>query len=177
MRDFEKMKADNIEVNIMVNLSLWNALKSRLAGIANVMEKGRQQETGKPLKLDGIRINKNTGKPEICVFMEFSTTKPYRIIDEKWVDYEINLLTHTFGMCPGGGEIYPLIRFRQKAIEEAKKIKEGEMAEKARTKEDTHGGVNYNHGHDTKVLDEAQNSIDARVKEAEEAGLDPALLF
>ena len=36
------MKADNIVIGIKI--SLWGALKLRLAGIANVMEKGRQQE-------------------------------------------------------------------------------------------------------------------------------------
>ena len=46
-----------------------------------------------------------------------------------------------------------------------------------KTKEDTGGGANYNQRHDTRVLDETQNAINARIKEAEDAGLDPAMLF
>jgi hypothetical protein len=165
------MKADNIVIGIKI--SLWGALKLRLAGIANVLEKGLQEGAEKPLDVGTIRINKYTGKPEMCVSIERLGTKPDEINDE-WVDYTADLLYHTMGICPKCGEIYSLIKFRQKMIEEAKKIKE---EEKTKTKEDTGEGANYTHRHDTRVLDEAQNAINARIKEAEDAGLDPAMLF
>jgi hypothetical protein len=165
------MKADNIEVSIMVKLSLWSALKLRLAGIANVMEKDRQQEAEKPFDVGDIRINEYNGKPEICLSMEITKIGP---IDVEWVDYTAYLLCHTMGVCPRCGEIYSLTKFKQKAGEEAKKIM-GE--EKAKTKEDTQGGNNYNQRHDTRVIDEAQNAINARIKEAEDAGWDPAMMF
>ena len=156
------MKVDNIEVSIMVKLSLWNALKLRLAGIANVMEKDRQQEAEKPRKLDNIRINKDTRKPEIRTMITWSTTKPGEIKDETWEDYEINLLAYTLGVCPLCGEIYNLIKFKQKAEEEAKKVKE----------------ENPNHVYDNRPNEGGtQDWVDERCKEAEDAGFDPALLF
>lgn len=163
------MKADNIVIGIKI--SLWGALKLRLAGIANVLEKGLQEEEEKPLDVGTIRIDEYNGKPEICVSMEITKSGPVNV---EWVDYTAYLLYHTMGVCPRCGEIYSLTKFKQKAGERAKKIKE---EEKAKTKEDTSGGDNYNQRHDTRVLDEAQNAINARIKEAEDAGLDPAMLF
>ena len=167
------MKADNLEVNVMVKLSLWNALKLRLAGIANVMEKDRQQEAEKLPDIGDIRINKHTKRLEICIFVERSTKKPYRIIDEEWADCDAHLLDYTLGVCPQCGGLYSLIRFKQKAEEEAKKVKE---------EDHNHGHSNkvgsHNHGHSNKVgRGDASTWVDVRCKEAEEAGIDPALLF
>ena len=150
------MKVDNIVIGLKI--SLWSALKLRLAGIVNVLEKDRQQEAEKPLDVGIIRINEYNGKPEICVSMEITKSGP---INVEWIDYTADLLYHTMGVCPRCGEIYSLTKFKQKAGEEAKRIME---EEKAKTKEDTQGGTNYNQRHDTRVLDEVQRSIDAIAK-------------
>ena len=120
------MKTDNIVIG--TKISLWGALKLRLAGIANVLEKGLQEEAEEPLDVGTIRINEYNGEPEMCVSMEITKSGP---IDVEWVDYTADLLYHTMGMCPRCGEIYSLTKFRQKAREEAKKIAEEEKAENA----------------------------------------------
>lgn len=169
-------------MKITAKLSLWSALKLRIAGIHNYIEKERQQETEKLPDVNDIRINKYTGKPEVCVLIERSSTKPFEIIDERWEDYDTNLLSHTLGMCPGGGEIYPLIRFKQKAAEEAKKIKEeahnhdhNDMLGKEDAEPDHVHRISKD-GVPVHIVDR-RDWVDRRIEEAEEAGLDPALLF
>lgn len=61
-------------------------------------------------KLGDIRINKKTGKPEVCNCINFS--QDGTIITSIWQDYKTELLCTTPGMCPNCQELHTLDDFR-----------------------------------------------------------------
>ena len=66
--------------------------------------------TKKEIELGDIRINKKTGKPEVCESITFS--QDGTIIRAIWQDYKIELLGTTHGMCPNCQILHTLDYFR-----------------------------------------------------------------
>ena len=69
-------------------------------------------ETNKKEKRDvgDIRINSQTGKPEMCTEVIYQKG---RSIESTWEAYDLYLLHTTLGMCPKCHTIYPLERFKE----------------------------------------------------------------
>lgn len=116
-------KVKDIEMGVVVKLSLWSAIKLRIAGVNNYIEKERGEEAKKVVDVNDVRINSRTGRPEVCIAVERVGVNP-KEPNTVWVDYEEDLWKYTLGACPNCGDIYRLRDFRAKAIEKIKEIKE-----------------------------------------------------
>lgn len=136
-----KIKCDTITINIEGHLSLWSAIKLRIAGLSNPYEKAEggedkgdettteediilipknmfeqdKEEEEEENTLNNIRKNKETGELEINrVYIT-----PKELIDDKndtethWEKYEKAFLRHRLGRCPNCNVLYTLLKFQE----------------------------------------------------------------
>lgn len=130
-------------ISIKVRISLWDALKLRIAGSGarQAIEKSREDNKAEEDKkrrveeeLENInkagvapekiqeetgtmRLNKRTGKVEISSVAYSSEVG----ISNIWVDYDKDLLANTFGRCPNCYASHSLMTFRKGIISEEEK--------------------------------------------------------
>lgn len=103
-----KLEDNTINITIKLHISLWDALKMRLAGIPNLEEIKQigEEAEGKKYNLWDIRRNKDTGLIEVLT----SITEEFC-----WDDYDTSILGSKLGMCPKCNVVFPLLAFRERA--------------------------------------------------------------
>lgn len=112
-------------ITVKVHISLWAALKLRIAGskirqiIEKVQEDNRVEEDENKAEdnVGNVRIDEETGKVEVCSEVYLSKEG----FTEIWGDYDKNILTNTLGICPKCHSLYSLFNFRRMALIEERK--------------------------------------------------------